>query len=386
MKHNKTPKKIVEMHFDALTLVKGEYAGKSHSPINPAAEIVGVKSAPIEEYEIGPIAAALELLGVKAEPSNEPTTEPAATESNEPNDAAKASAAGETAADSAADAVDDYVKGAALSAFYSALYSLEYDCGNVLNAPGFDSEARRAALGLLLSNFQEQITELSAVLFAEKATVTETAVKAGARHSAADKRDIQNAHDKIAKARAALDKAHEATSRLLSEKTSSQSEGDEPGDDQGQSAGTKSGVVTPEETEVDEATKAAIIEQTRKSVLDEANAAVKSAVAEAIAPLNEQLTATKSALDESIAKLTEANAKIAELDSARKSAEEQLATIVGASRERQTPGGHSDALEIGNKSGENADTTEIARKAMAENPNMKMADAIGMILNGAKSK
>jgi hypothetical protein len=342
VKQNDTPKRIDEMHFDRLTLVYSEYAGKAHIPVNPAAVIVACKGGPVDNPINSALVGAFERLGIarKSKPAAGAAAAPAVAHKDAVTDAG--------VAESIAEALED----TAISNLYGALYDMEYAVSQVLSAPGFEDAARRAAVDAILETYCAQIAALVAMVFAEKATViAENATKAGRRHNTEDLAAIQAASDSVNKIVDAAKAAQDATGKLLSDASATEGE-------KSTSTSAPALVAANEPTVAGnpaaaDATKAAIdgvaasvtaLRELVQTALDPAalKALIDPAVKSAVEPLQADIVSANQRATDAEARATAAEAaKSAAETTATKAQEDALA----AARQRSAPGGHVDPKE-----------------------------------------
>jgi hypothetical protein len=347
MKNNLTPKSIDEMHFDRLTLVYGQYAGKAHVPVNSAAEIVACKGGPVEHPITSALVGAFKRLGL----ANKSTVEGEQTAAVASKDA------------SVDESIADALQSTARCNLYGSLYDMEWAIAQIVDAPGFDDASRRAAIDAVIMKYGAQIAALVAVIYSEDATaVGEVATKSGARHSAADIEKIQAAHKQLGEIADAANKGREATTALLEAPAGSATPAGNADSDAAGTDGEKSAVVPAVESVA--ATAAVKADETPaadttlmvgidgaavKAAIDEALANVNTIVADAVKAAVEPLQATTATLQADLAAQTAradvATAEAATATKAAKEAKKALDTAIDTARSRQAPAGHQDTTE-----------------------------------------
>ena len=348
MKSNITPKSIDEMHFDRLTLVYGQYAGKAHVPVNSAAEIVACKGGPVDNPITSALVGAFQRLGL--------ATKSKTIEGEKTVDVASKDA-------SVDESIADALQSTARCNLYGSLYDMEWAIAQIVDAPGFDDASRRAAIDAVIMKYGAQIAALVAVIYSEDAiAVADVATKSGARHSAKDLEQIQAAHKQLGEIADAATKGREATAALLETPSGDATPAGNADPEKTGTDGEKSAIVPAiEPAAADPAVKAetaptidatltvAVDGAAVKAAIDEAMANVNAIVADAVKAAVEPLKATQATLQADLtAQTARAEAATAEAATATKAAadaQKSLDDAIGAARERSAPAGHQDQTE-----------------------------------------
>lgn len=309
MKNNATNMRIDEMHYDRLTLVFGEYAGKAHAPVNPAATIVAVKGGPVENPITTALAGALERLGLakKSAPASKATA-------------------------------DEAIENAGLSALFNLLYNLECDTYSMVGA-GLDDAAKKAAVTALVASFYEAALSLIGSIFTEKSMAIDAAQKSG---TAPDADAVEKQLDVLDGVIAAANKSREALAKFVAAPP------------ENAPAGDTAKVEPPVEGE-----KAAVVEPPAAKPAD-GQPDVAALVAEAVKAVDfasivgEAVKAAVTPLETKVGEVTSraeaAEKAAADAKAAQGVAEKALTDAVGDARGRQTTGGHEDGVEAAKKS------------------------------------
>jgi hypothetical protein len=333
MKDNNTPLDILDMDFNTITFA-GEQGGKRFSPVNPHATLLAIKGAEVSMTDpttkktgfFQRIGAAFGGLF-----ANEEARKGYFTDYSEGFKYPVADGLVKDDVDNDNDAADDY------NALYAALNCVGYDLSNATCIS--DERARAEAVKSIIDGFLKDL-------------------------------DAYRADDGTDDAQKAAKDVPAAATAISPSAAPALPNGD---------------------TIVDEATKAALVAEIKAELAP----AVKAAVDEATAPLTAKITeqteaivdAEKAAADakdaaekatadanKALADLEAAKAEVTTANAAKKAAEEALAEAVTKARGRKAAGGHDADGAVDNKA--------ALAAAQKENPNLRMADAVNILMAG----